>query len=336
VDTTYPVGQVSQTNPVTGFPDQDYRSADDWVCLDGTPIYSITWWGDYHQYLDDNPGPVNPPDLLPESFILRQYTNDASDPSNAVPGDLITEVEIPIGSCNQEYVQTVPVADSPGVYIHIFKYSVILIDSWVQDLGNTYWISIQAKFAVNPQEQVPIPFIDWEWLNTSPKGFLGTGVVSSDGGTSWNSAEYGAGSPYTGREYNFAFELSPAVYTPFNLRLADSILPTTSSLGLRADVIVEGTPYTGVPVLPYIMVNVNGTPYYILSGNKLATKATPYITNGSGKNKYFKFYYDVNDVVITDIPFVDLPVGTYTVFGAFLDSDGRLVGQIATRYLTIQ
>ncbi|MCX6357426.1 MAG: YncE family protein [Candidatus Aureabacteria bacterium] len=127
------------------------------------------------------------------------------------------------------------------------------------------------------------------------------------------------------------------VFVPFNLRLESSVLPTTGTLVLKADVMVEGTAYGGVPILPYIMVDVGGLPYFILSGNKVTTKMTPYMKAGKKKkNMYFKLYSNIMDLELARINFVDLPRGQYPVLGGFLDSHGRLVGQIAERTLTIE
>jgi len=211
VDTTNALfGEISQTNPVT-VPSpgvQDDRAADDWKCTDGTPITKIAWWGDYHRYLDTTSGTVDPPTFLPTSFILRQYSNDATDPSNTKPGAApIAEVEIPIAKCNQAFVQTVysPSLDS---HIHIFSYQATLDTPWAQTKDTIYWLSIQAKFATNPQEQpFPLPFMNWEWLSTPTADFLGTALVSYDAGATWTN-------PFSPGKFNLAFELSPLGLTP--------------------------------------------------------------------------------------------------------------------------
>jgi len=206
VDTTSAVaGQVSQA-VVT--PPSDTRSADDWKCTDGTPITGIKWWGQYHRYLDTTAGTVPLPTTLPISFILRQYANDATDPSNTQPGAApIVEVEIPIAQCNQTFVQTVynPVFDSQ---IHIFSYAVTLTTPWAQTKDSIYWLSVQAKFDVDPTGGTPpYEFMNWEWLNTPPADFLGTGLVSYDAGAHWSN-------PFIPEKFNFAFELSPLGLTP--------------------------------------------------------------------------------------------------------------------------
>jgi hypothetical protein len=214
VDATLPVGQISQTNPQT-VPTpatSDTKAADDWKCPDGTPITVVRWWGDYHQYLPDQSGSVEPPALLPTSFILRQYANKAADPADPASfekpdGNPIAEVEIPLAKCNQTFVQTV--GDTPP-YIHIFSYQATLDTPWAQTKDSIYWLSVQAKFDVNPQEQVPIPFMNWEWLNTPPADFLGSGLILWNAAPDWAKVTYGpAPFPYADKVYDFAFEFNP-------------------------------------------------------------------------------------------------------------------------------
>jgi len=334
VDTTYPVGQRSETchhlYPTPGI--WDDRSADDWMCLDGAPITKIAWWGDYHMYLPDQAGTVDPPTVLPTSFIMRQYSNDATDPTNTKPGDLITEVEIPMAKCNQTFVQTVS-SETFG-QVHIFGYEVTLDTSWTQTKDSIYWLQIQAKFDNDPAEILPEPpYMGWDWLNTSPEDFLGAGVVSYDGGTTWDKAAY-YGGPYDGKPFNFAFELLPATFSPFNLKLGNAVLPTSGTLVLSADITVKGTSYAGVQCLPYVAVTAGGVQNFVLSGNKVTTKMTPYLTNG--KARYFTLSEDILNLPIASIAYTGLAKGQYPVQAALLNSRGAVMGQIAERTLTIE
>jgi len=125
-------------------------------------------------------------------------------------------------------------------------------------------------------------------------------------------------------------------FVPFNLKLESAILPPTGTLIIKADILVEGTAYAGVPCLPYVMVEVGGTQFFILSGNRLTTKMTPYMTAGKGKKKYFKLYSNILNFEIARIPFAGLAAGRYPSLGALFDSKGRVLGQIAECTLTIQ
>lgn len=334
VDTTNPAGQVSRV-VVTPTPYNDL-GADDWVCMDGAPITKIKWWGDYHHYDVDNPGPVSAPTAPPLAFILRQYSNDATDPLNTRPGTIINEVEIPIANVTQAYVQSVPVtAGPPASYLHIFSYEATLPTPWTQTQGTIYWLSIQAKYDQDPAFLDPQPYVNWEWLNTPPTDFLGTGQVSYDGGTTWAKAEY-FGGPYVGQKFNFAFQLLPTTFSPFNLKLGSAVLPTSGTIVLSADITVQGTPYAGVSCLPYVAITAGGTQFFILSGNKITTTMTPYLTAGKGKNRYFKLYDNITDLTLASIPYVGLEKGQYPVVGALLNDKGALMGQLAERTLTIE
>ncbi|MCX6338942.1 MAG: hypothetical protein NTX71_03360 [Candidatus Aureabacteria bacterium] len=273
VDTTNPVGQISETCPVT-VPSpgvQDDRSADDWKCTDGTPITHVRWWGDYHRYLDTTSGTVDPPTFLPTSFILRQYANDATDPANTIPGALIKEVEIPIADCNQTFVQTVYSA-SLDSHIHIFSYEATLLMPWTQEKDSIYWLSIQAKFASNPQEQVPIPFMNWEWLNTPLGDFLGTGLVSYDAGLTWTN-------PFAPDKHNFAFELM--VPAPLVL------LPSTLTVGQNFSVYLALTQDITQPFDFYILADTPAGPYTLYLNGKIKKGITPLYKNVQSFTKDF-------------------------------------------------
>ena len=329
VDTTSALfGEESQVSPppspTPGI--WDNRAADDWKCLDGTPITTVKWWGDYHRWLDTETGPVDPPTLQPTSFFLRQYSNDATDPSNTKPGTLLNEVEIPLAKCNQAFFQTV----STGVFghIHIFSYAVTLDTPWTQTQDSIYWLSIQAKFATNPWDQPePKPFMNWDWLSTPPGDFLGTGLSSSDAGVTWSN-------PFSPEKFNLAFELLPATFSPFNLKLGNAVLSTSGTLVLSADITVKGTSSAGVQCLPYVAVTAGGVQNFVLSGNKVTTKMTPYLTNG--KARYFTLSEDILNLPIASIAYTGLAKGQYPVQAALLDSRGAVMGQIAERTLTIE
>ncbi|MCX6357404.1 MAG: hypothetical protein NT045_05950, partial [Candidatus Aureabacteria bacterium] len=131
---------------------------------------------------------------------------------------------------------------------------------------------------------------------------------------------------------------TPIVFVPFNIRLGHPVQPPTGVLSVFIDVMVKGTSYAGVPCLPYIAINAGGKMYYIVSGNKIATKMTPYLSNG--KAKYFQLYEDIINLDAAYIPFSGLAPGRYWVYGALLgallNKKGAPMGPIAERILTIE
>ncbi|MCX6356535.1 MAG: hypothetical protein NT045_01430 [Candidatus Aureabacteria bacterium] len=121
---------------------------------------------------------------------------------------------------------------------------------------------------------------------------------------------------------------------PFNIRLGHPVQPTTGILSIFIDVTVKDTIYAGVPCRPYIAINAGGKMYYIVSGNKVVTKMTPYMSNG--KEKYFQLYDNIINLDAATIPFTGLAPGRYWVYGALLNKKGAPMGPIAERILTIE
>jgi len=112
------------------------------------------------------------------------------------------------------------------------------------------------------------------------------------------------------------------------------VQPPTGVLNIYVDVTAKDTSYAGVPCIPYIAINAGGKMYYIVSGNKLATKKTPYLNNG--KAKYFQLYENIVNLDAATIAFSGLAPGRYWVYGALLNKKGAPLGPIAERVLTIE
>jgi len=127
---------------------------------------------------------------------------------------------------------------------------------------------------------------------------------------------------------------TPFMFIPFNVRLGHSIQPPTGVLSIFVDVTVRDTIYAGIPCLPYICINAGGIQYFILSGNKIATGMTPFLSNG--KRKYFQLYDDIGNFEAANIAFSGLAPGQYRIYGALLDKKGAPIGPIAETILTIE
>jgi hypothetical protein len=98
----------------------DARAADDFLCVDGTPIVRVEWWGAYW-----NPG--EPP--YAEYFVIRIYS-DVPGPPFGHPGDLLYEAGV------AEFTE-----ELDG---DVYRYEAPLMTPFEQEAGETYWISIQA------------------------------------------------------------------------------------------------------------------------------------------------------------------------------------------------
>ena len=288
VDTTNPTGYPSETYPTT-IPSPgtlDWRVADDWKCTDGASITLIKWWGDYHMYEVNNPGPVGPPTLLqPTSFILRQYTNDATVPTATKPGTLIKELEIPLADCNQTYVQSVKQPGSdPANYIHIFSYETTVVLPWTQDKDSTYWLSVQAKFSVQPS-LMDHGFLHWDWLNTPTADFLGKGLLSTDEGITWSN-------PTDPTTTNFAFELD--ALAPL------AMVPSTLTVGQNFSVYLALVQDVTQPFDFYLLADTPAGPYTLYLNGKIQKGIKPLYRNVQRFTKGF---------VTTVRPPVKIPAG---------------------------
>jgi outer membrane protein assembly factor BamB len=127
---------------------------------------------------------------------------------------------------------------------------------------------------------------------------------------------------------------TPYFFVPLNIRLGHNVQPPAGVLSIFADITVKGTAYAGVQCRPFLAVSVGGKLYYIVSGNKLVTKSTPYVSNGKGK--YFKLYDNILNYDAAEIPFSGIAPGRYWVYGALFGKNGSPLGPIAERVITIE
>lgn len=286
VDTTNPTGFPSETYPTT-IPSPgtlDWRVADDWKCADGASIAVIKWWGQYHPYLDTQPGPVEAPTTnAPTAFILRQYANDATVPTATKPGALIKEVEVPLADCDQTYVQSVPWPTDPAKYIHIFSYEAAVVLPWPQEQGSTYWLSVQARFATEPVWAEG--FLHWEWLNTPTADFLGKGLFSTDGGATWLNPT----DPVT---TNYAFELDALASL--------AMVPSALTVGQNFSVYLALTAAVTQPFDFYLLVDTPAGLYTLYLNGKIQKGIAPLYRNVPSFKKGF---------VTTVRPPVNIPAG---------------------------
>jgi len=168
--------------------------------------------------------------------------------------------------------------------------------------------------------------LDWSyraanWVGSSP-------AIGSDGKVYFGSDDT--------HLYSIQQASPPILFVPFNIRLGHAVQPPTGVLSIFVDVTVKDTSYAGVPCLPYIAASAGGKLYYIVRGNKLSTKMTPYLTNGKGKKKYFTLYENIFNYDAATIPFSGLAPGRYWIYGALLNKKGAPMGPIAERVLTIE
>jgi hypothetical protein len=113
--------------------------ADDFECIDGTPITAVEWWGSYW-----NPGYV----VSPDYFTIRFYDNVPAPPFSQ-PGDLVYE-EL-CYDYTEEY----------DAYYDQYHYFCDLAVPFDQMAGMIYWVSVQPA----------LPFLtgsQWGWCECDP------------------------------------------------------------------------------------------------------------------------------------------------------------------------
>lgn len=154
------------------------ESAEDFFCSDGAPIVAVEWWG--VDWTTENI----------DYFIVRFYS-DVPGPRFSHPGVLLYEEE-----CHAFTFELVT-----GQFDQYY-YHAELPSAFVQESGNTYWISIQA---VHPDQQ-------WFWLECASGYFWnGAGVFRSEyfGFPDWVTV-----SEATGACREFSFVLYADVMSP--------------------------------------------------------------------------------------------------------------------------
>jgi hypothetical protein len=177
--------------------------ADDWATTASDPIRRVRWWGSYIGYASDTDQMVDPPPIRPVAFILSWHEH-IPGPPYSIPGDLI-DVQYCTGFSEQWY-GAVPVWDNPGTFEHEFVYEQDLPTSWPQQIGQPYFLNIQAVFEEDPD------FV-WGWKN-SEYHWNDDAVQSQDGGTSWSELVWPAGHRLDGQSMDMAFELFTETTTP--------------------------------------------------------------------------------------------------------------------------
>jgi len=159
----------------------DARAADDFECVDGTPIVGVEWWGDYW-----NPG--EPP--YADYFVIRFYS-DVPGPPFSRPGDLLYEEDCLVYS-----------EDPTGGLYH---YEQDLTLPFEQEAGEIYWISIQAVHLFFTGSQ-------WGWLECLPEHYWNDEAVMvfpELGVPEWTTA-----SLVLGEYAELAFVLYGEVFSP--------------------------------------------------------------------------------------------------------------------------
>lgn len=140
--------------PSDEFPPGNFFSvADDWLCLDGSPVSDLHFWGSYLRWFDTIPVPPEPPPGV-DKFRIQVYS-DAPAVSPEVfsrPDKLLYEVWV--DTFTENYVDAIPII--PGeTFEHKFRYDLDLPRMFWQRRDRIYWLNI-AAVPKNPE-------FPWGW-----------------------------------------------------------------------------------------------------------------------------------------------------------------------------
>jgi hypothetical protein len=133
--------------------------ADDWLCLDGSPVSDLHFWGSYLTWFDLDPFPGGP---IPgvEGFRIQVYS-DAPVLPGAVPYSRPDKLlyEVWVKEFNETYVDSLTVNWPPGAeFEHKFRYDLDLPRIFWQKRDRIYWLNISAI----PRD----PQFSWGWENS--------------------------------------------------------------------------------------------------------------------------------------------------------------------------
>ncbi|RLB67293.1 MAG: hypothetical protein DRH04_08190 [Deltaproteobacteria bacterium] len=137
-------------------------AADDWLCLDGSPVTSLHFWGSYPGWNEGIPGPLAPPLGAIQDFRVRIYFDypAATIYSMSRPACLLYEETVPAADFREMYVTSIFHPD--GTFTHQFRYDLDLPRVFWQRRGQVYWISIAARTSAG----FPYP---WGWEITKDR-----------------------------------------------------------------------------------------------------------------------------------------------------------------------
>jgi len=118
--------------------------ADDWLCLDGSPVSDLHFWGSYPYWENTQPRPSNAPPGV-HRFRVQVYSDaPATTPERfSRPDKLLYEVWV--DDFSETYVGSFPVTWPTGAeYEHKYRYDLDLPRIFWQKKDTVYWLNISA------------------------------------------------------------------------------------------------------------------------------------------------------------------------------------------------
>ncbi|MCD6384949.1 hypothetical protein J7M23_04145 [Candidatus Sumerlaeota bacterium] len=195
--------------------------ADDWLSMNSLPIVYLRWWGSYIGWMEDKPGPVDPPPIRPSAFIISWHKYSPGPPYS-MPGELIYE-EYCTRFTEEYYGAVRKWDDLTGTLCeHEYLYEQYLIMPFEKVADERYFVSIQAVFDVEPQ-------FPWGWMNSESHWNDNAVYYLEDSFLNWEELIWPCGHRLEGQSMDMAFELWSPLPTPiFTPTLTPTPTPTSA------------------------------------------------------------------------------------------------------------
>ncbi len=172
--------------------------ADDWLCLAGSPLDDLHFWGSYIGWQENLPRPTaSPPGVL--EFRIQIYSDaPATSPDSFSRPDKLLYEEI-VTEFDETFVASNLL--TPGeepTYEHKFRYDLELPRVFWQKRDRIYWLNI-AAVPRNPE-------FSWGWENSKDRwnDAAVTGFYINQNNWNWQPVPH----PMTQLPINMAFELT--------------------------------------------------------------------------------------------------------------------------------
>ena len=124
-------------------PLEEISVADDWFCLDGSPVSDLHFWGSYPGWLEDEPDPSGDPPGV-ENFRIQIYSDAPASSTQGFsrPDKLLYEVWVDNDKFSETYVASILLPWE--VYEHKYRYDLDLPRIFWQKRDTIYWLNISA------------------------------------------------------------------------------------------------------------------------------------------------------------------------------------------------
>jgi len=175
-------------------PAQQATVADDWLCLGGSPVSDLHFWGSYPGWMESErePGP-NTPGI--EAFRIQVYSDDpATAMSHSRPDKLLYQVWVK--DFDESFVKSIFQPWREG-YEHKYRYDLDLPRIFWQKRDRIYWLNISAI----PRQDRP-----WGWESSMDRWNDAAVQGWYDDPSSWRWDPIWH--PLTGQFIDMSFELT--------------------------------------------------------------------------------------------------------------------------------